>query len=51
VLSEIDPLNDEISYVRLEGAFGGDIDVVNSARVSFAKKVTEMQDRDRNLVK
>jgi len=51
VLSEIDPLNDEISYVRLEGAFGGDIDVVNSARVSFAKKVTEMQDRDRKLVK
>lgn len=48
---EIDPLNDERSYVRLEGSFGGDIDVVNSARVSFAKKVTQMDEKDRKLVK
>lgn len=48
---EMDPLNDEISYVRLEASAGGDIDVVNSARVSFAKKVTQMEEKDRKLVK
>lgn len=51
MLKEIDPLNDEISYVKLEGAFGGDIDVVNSARVSFAKKVTQMEEKDNKLIK
>ena len=50
MITEIDPLDDGISYVKMEGTFGGDIDVVNSSRVSFAKKIDEMQDKDRKLI-
>lgn len=51
MLTEIDPLNDEISLVRLERFSGGDVDVVNSARVSYNKKVSEMSEKDEKLMK
>jgi len=51
MLTEIDPLNDERSLVRLERVSGADIDVVNSARVSHAKKVDAMTERDEKLMR
>lgn len=51
MLTEIDPLNDEHSMVRLERVSGADIDVVNSARVSHAKKVDAMTERDEKLMR
>ncbi len=46
----IDPLNDGISSVTLVRASGSDIDVVNAARVSYGKYVTELTDRDSKLI-
>lgn len=37
-------------YVKLVNNMGSDIDVVNSARVSFDKEVSELSDKDRNLI-
>lgn len=37
-------------YVKLVNNMGSDIDVVNSARVSFDKEVKELSDKDRNLI-
>ena len=37
-------------YVKVVGAMGTDIDVVNAARVSFDKEVTELEDRDERLI-
>lgn len=37
-------------YVKLVSNMGSDIDVVNSARVSFDKEVSELGDKDRNLI-
>ena len=48
---ELDPLNDEISSLRLERVSGGDVDVVNSARVSHAKKIESMEPRDVKLMR
>lgn len=44
------PLQDGISSVELIRVSGSDIDIVNAARVSFGKVVTEISDRDRNLI-
>ena len=41
---------DEIGSVELLETFGSDLTVVNAARVSFAKEVTEMTTRDEKLV-
>ena len=38
-------------YVRLVDYMGGDISVVNAARVSFAKESKEMKGRDEKLIK
>jgi thymidylate synthase (FAD) len=46
----LDPLNDEISVLRLERVSGSDLDVVNSARVSHAKQVSEMSEKDNKLI-
>lgn len=37
-------------YVKLVNNMGSDLDVVNSARVSFDKEVSELSDKDRNLI-
>lgn len=37
-------------YVKLVNNMGSDIDVVNSARVSFDKEIKEISDKDRNLI-
>lgn len=37
-------------YVKLVTSMGTDIDVVNAARVSFDKEVTELEDRDKKLI-
>ncbi len=42
---------DGIGFVELLETFGSDLTVVNAARVSFAKEVHEMTDRDAKLVK
>lgn len=51
MLTEMDPLNDERSLVRLERVSGADIDVVNSARVSHAKKIDAMTPKDEKLMR
>ncbi len=47
---KLDPLYDSISSVELVRASGSDVDVVNAARVSFGKVVTEISDRDKKLI-
>jgi thymidylate synthase (FAD) len=42
---------DGIGFIELLDTFGSDITVVNAARVSFAKEVTEMKAGDEKLVK
>lgn len=48
-MSRIDVL--DRGYVRLVGASGDDLEVVNAARVSFDKESTEFDERDEKLVK
>jgi thymidylate synthase (FAD) len=38
-------------FVRLDGAMADDLSVVNSARVSFGRRVTELTDADVGLIK
>jgi thymidylate synthase (FAD) len=45
------PLLDDIGSIQLLETFGNDLTVVNAARVSFAKEVTEMKGGDEKLVK
>jgi thymidylate synthase (FAD) len=47
----LDPLGDGISSLELIRVSGGDIDVVNAARVSFGKFVQEISDRDEKLIR
>ncbi len=49
--TKFDPLNDGISSVELVRVSGTDVDIVNAARVSFGKFVTEMTERDTKLVR
>jgi len=46
-----DPLGDTISSLSLARVSGTDIDVVNAARVSFGKIVTELSPRDVTLIR
>lgn len=48
--NRIDPLGDGISSVTLVRASGSDIDVVNAARVSYGKYITQMSERDEKLI-
>lgn len=41
---------DGIGCVEVQEVFGSDLTVVNAARVSFAKEVSEMSDRDGRLI-
>ena len=47
----LDPLKDGISSLELVRVSGSDVDIVNAARVSFGKTVTQMTDRDAKLIK
>ncbi len=47
----LDPLKDGLSSLALVRVSGGDIDVVNAARVSFGKVVTELSDKDKRLIR
>lgn len=49
-LQRIDPLGDGISSVELIRVSGSDVDVVNAARVSFGKTVTELCEQDKKLI-
>jgi len=42
---------DGVGFIELLDTFGSDLTVVNAARVSFAKEVTEMKAGDEKLVK
>lgn len=44
-------MEDGIGFVELLETFGSDLTVVNAARVSFAKEVHEMTERDAKLVR
>lgn len=46
----IDPLSDGISSVELVRVSGSDVDVVNAARVSYGKYVTQVTERDKILI-
>jgi thymidylate synthase (FAD) len=46
----LDPLGDRKSCLELIRVSGSDIDIVNAARVSFGKMVTELTDRDKKLI-
>lgn len=47
----LDPLGDGISSLELVRVSGGDVDVVNAARVSYGKFVQQISERDTNLIK
>ena len=49
--AKIDPLKDGISSVELVRISGSDVDIVNAARVSFGKVVTELTPKDEKLIK
>ncbi len=44
-------LNDEVGFVQLIQSVGDDTGIVNSARVSFGKKIDSIEDKDRKLIK
>ncbi|HJZ23963.1 MAG TPA: FAD-dependent thymidylate synthase [Candidatus Babeliales bacterium] len=46
----IDPLQDSISSIELIRISGSDIDIVNAARVSYGKHVTQISDNDHKLI-
>ncbi len=46
-----DPLDDGVSLVGLRRVSGSDVDVVNSARVSYAKRITKMEEKDVKLMR
>lgn len=50
-VKKIDPLEDGISSIELIRVSGSDVDIVNAARVSFGKFVTQLTDRDRKLIR
>lgn len=50
-IQSIDPLGDGISCVSLVRVSGSDIDIVNAARISFGKVVTQLSERDKKLIK
>jgi thymidylate synthase (FAD) len=43
-------LNDNIGFVELVDSLGSDLTVVNSARVSFGKRKTELDESDKRLI-
>jgi len=47
----LDPLHDGTSSIELVRASGSDLDVVNAARVSAGKRIYEMGERDKKLIR
>ena len=47
----LDPLGDGISSLELIRVSGSDVDIVNAARVSFGKHVTEMNEKETKLIR
>lgn len=47
----LDVLQDGISSLELVRVSGSDVDIVNAARVSYGKFVTELTERDTNLIR
>lgn len=47
---KLDPLKDNISSLSLVRVSGGDVDVVNAARVSYGKFVDRISDKDKKLI-
>lgn len=47
---KIDPLGDQISSLELVRVSGTDVDVVNAARVSFGKQITNLDHKDIKLI-
>ncbi len=45
------PLNDKIGSVQLIQSVGDDTGIVNSARVSFGKRIDSIEDKDTKLIK
>lgn len=50
-LHSVDPLGDQISSISLVRVSGGDVDVVNAARVSYGKTVTQISEKDTGLIR
>ena len=48
---KLDPLQDGLSSVELIRVSGSDVDIVNAARVSFGKVVTEITPKDEKLIR
>lgn len=48
--NSLDPLQDGISSIELVRVSGSDVDVVNAARVSYGKYVTEVSEKDTGLI-
>lgn len=46
----LDPLGDGISSLALIRVSGSDVDIVNAARVSFGKTITQLSERDEKLI-
>jgi len=49
-MGKIDLYDDGIGYVELVDHLGSDLSVVNSARVSFGKHKTEIEEQDKKLI-
>ena len=49
-MNVLDPLGDGISCLELVRAGGSDLDVVNAARVSYGKRVTQLDEKDVKLI-
>src|SRR5689334_11273091 len=47
----LDPLRDTISSLELVRISGSDVDIVNAARVSYGKYITELTDKDTALIR
>jgi thymidylate synthase (FAD) len=47
----LDPLGDGISSLELIRVSGSDLDIVNAARISYSKSVTELSERDKHLIR
>lgn len=44
-------LKDKLGFVNLVQETGDDLSIVNSARVSFGKRIEQIEDKDRKLIK
>jgi len=50
-VKKVDLYSDDIGFVEYVSHMGSDVTIVNSARVSFGKHVTDLDKRDKKLIK